>query len=571
MVFITFIKKKVVMHNLDIDKNVLHFVPMGGSEQFGTNFNLYSLDGKWLAIDLGIGFADHRLPGVDIILPDVKSVEMLGEDLVGLVITHAHEDHIGAVPYLWPRLQCPIYCSEFTAAVLRKKFREYPECREAKIHIIGPGTISQVGPFTLNYVHVAHSIPDTVSVFIETKAGNVLHSGDWNLDPDPVLCEPTDEDAFREIGKNGNVLAYVGDSTNAPLDGYSGSESDVEKGLEEVFKECNGRIGITIFASNIGRIQSICKAAEVTGRSVAVVGRSLHNMIGAAQGCGYLKELQHFLKEEDLDMLPRDKQVLIMTGSQGEARAALARVARGDNRNIKFGTGDTVVFSARPIPGNEKEIDYVKNNLISSGVKVITPDNTNHMIHVSGHPRAGEIQDMLQWLKPKIVVPVHGERMQLEAQARVAKAAQIENVIVPMNGSVIALRKKNPEIIHHVETGVLAVEPNRIIDADHKAIIERRKLQYSGALHVSVALTGSGELACEPEITTVGLIDPENEEELDLLDDLYAVLEENLDDMPRKARSDDEAVSEELRIGMRRYVMDVLRLKPKTTIHILRV
>lgn len=548
----------------------LYFVPLGGSEQFGVNFNLYHYQDKWLAIDCGIGFADQRYPGIDILLPDASFIEDHTEDLEGLIITHAHEDHIGAVPHLWPRLGCPIYCTEFTAAVLRKKFREFPECRDADIITIAPGDKIDIGPYKVEFIHVTHSIPQTCSVIIHSQHGKVVHSGDWNLDPSPVIDVPTDEESFKRLGAEG-VLAYIGDSTNSNVDGFSGSEKEVEKGLAKLFAECDGRVAVTIFASNIGRIQSICKAAKKTDRNVAVVGRSLHTMIGAAIDCGYLKDIPDLIKEDEIGFLPDDKQVIIVTGSQGESRAALARIARGENRDISLGRGDAVVFSARAIPGNEKDINTVINNLVGAGVQVITPDDTEHLIHVSGHPRRGEIAQMLQWVKPTTVIPVHGERMQLEAQAELAAKCQIDNVIVPNNGSVISLAPGAPEIIDHVETGLLAIEPRRVMDANHPAIAQRRKFQYTGALFVTVTLSQNGHLVQDPQVSTLGLIDDEDESEFEIYDDLKDEIQDILKDMHKDDLYDDHAVHEELRIGARRFVNMVLGMKPITQVHIIRV
>lgn len=556
--------------DLNLDKDSVYFLPLGGSGEFGVNLNLYAAEGRWLAVDCGIGFADHRFPGVDILLPDAAFIEAQKDKLAGLIVTHAHEDHIGAVPHLWPRLKCPIYCSAFTAAVLRRKFAEFPDCRGAKIHVVKPGENVKVGPFTVHFIHVAHSIPNTCALLIETAAGRVLHSGDWNLDPHPVLDGPTDAARFQEFGRQG-IMAYVGDSTNAEHPGRAGSESEVEEGLGQLFAEQKGRIIVTIFASNIGRLRSIAKAAQANGRKVALIGRSLHTMTGAARDCGYLHDVAGFAEEEDLPSLPHNKTVLVVTGSQGEYRAALARMARAENRTVKLGRGDTVVFSSRAIPGNEIEINTVRNNLVASGVTVITPYDTPHKIHVSGHPYQGELADMYQWVKPATVIPVHGERTQLEAQAAFARQCQIENVIVPQNGSVIRLGPGKPEVIDHVPTDILAVEPKRILSADHRAISERRKLQFSGTVHLTVVLNDRGDLEDDPHIATFGLIDPDSDAELAIEDDLLDEVEGILSDMSRGDRRDDHMVREELRIGIRRHVLHVLGLKPMTTVHIVRI
>lgn len=561
---------KAAPKDIGLDPKQIYFIPLGGSEQFGVNFNLYAYDGKWLAVDLGMGFADERFPGIDIVLPDPSFIEPYKNDISALVITHAHEDHIGAVAHLWPRLKCPIYCTEFTASVMKRKLDEVMASREAIVNIVKPGETINVGPFKLEFIQVSHSIPDTAALLIETKAGRVLHSGDWNLDPTPVLGKPTDYEALKRAGNKG-ILAYIGDSTNAEVPGRTGSEVEVEAGLAKVFAECRGRIGITIFASNIARVQSIVKAAKACDRKVALVGRSLHSMVGSAIDCGYLRDIPDFVSDEEIGYLPDDKQVMIVTGSQGETRAALARIARGDHPDVVFGRGDTVIFSSRAIPGNEKEINTVRNNLSAAGVQVVTPNDTPHTIHVSGHPCRDEIVDMLNWIKPKLVIPVHGERVMLEAQAELARKCQVPHVIVPNNGSVIRLGPDTPETIDHVHTGLLAVEKMRIIDSNHISISERRKLQFSGTVHVTLVVNARGDLLADPQISTVGLIDEERPEEKKIRNGIIDEIEDTLADMEREDLMDDHAVHEEVRIGVRRYVQVMLGMKPKTTVHVVRV
>ncbi len=546
-----------------------YFLPLGGSEQFGVNLNTYICNGDVLAIDCGIGFADEHFPGIDLLLPDPSFLENYRDDLKGMIITHAHEDHVGAVAHLWDRLKYPLYTTEFTAEVLKKKFAE-KGLKNVKINIITPNEPFDVGAFEVHPLHVSHSVPQSVSLFLKTKHGNVLHSGDWNLDPAPVIGNATDEAAFKAAGEAG-VLAYIGDSTNAEVDGYSGSESDVAKGLEEEFRQHHGKIVVTTFSSNIGRIHSIAKAAQACDRQVGVVGRSLHRMIGCAKDCNYLNDIPDFLDEGDLGFIPDDKLVIIATGSQGEYRAALAKISRGDHRSLNLNPGDTVIFSSRAIPGNERDINHVKNNFSGAGVNVITPNDTAHKIHVSGHPCRDEIAQMFQWLKPETVIPVHGERVQLEAHAKFAKQCQVKNTLVPSNGSLIKLSGGKAEIIDHIETDVLAVDQKRIIQSDHQSIAARRKLQYTGALHVSLVVDGKGQLLADPKFETLGLIDLDNPGENQIEDNLALEIEGLLDDMNIKDLQDDHFIAEELRIGLRRFCYHVLGIKPKTTIHVLRV
>jgi ribonuclease J len=549
-----------------MDKDALYFAPLGGSEQFGMNLNTYICDGKILVVDCGVGFADERFPGIDLILPDPIFLEENRDKVQALVITHAHEDHIGGVAYLWKRFRCPIYTTPFTAAVLHEKFKE-ANIRDADVYVINPHESFTQGPFKVEFLPVSHSVPDTCSLLISTRHGNILHSGDWNLDAKPVVGYKTEAKTFMDKGDLG-ILAYVGDSTNAQVPGFAGSEADVEIGLEAEFRKRKGKVAVTIFSSNIGRIISVARAAKKTGRDVGVIGRSMHRMIGCAIDCGYMKGLPKFILEEDLGYLPDERTVLIMTGSQGEPRAALARVARGDHPNISLKKGDTVIFSARSIPGNERNVNVVRNQLCGAGVEVVTPSDTDNVIHVSGHPCRDEISQMLQWVRPQTVIPVHGERTQLDAHASFARECQIPHTVVPNNGSVIRLAPGKPETVDHVSTGILAVDQKRVISVDHPSISQRRKLQYTGAVHVSLALDARGKLIGQPKLELIGLVS-NDEKQID--DNLYDEIMDILEDMSWQERTDDHFVEEELRIGVRRFFVQVLGIKPKTTVHVIRV
>jgi ribonuclease J len=553
----------------DFERNALYFVPLGGSEQFGVNLNVYISEGKILIVDCGLGFADDAYPGIDLLLPDPKFLEDNKENIVGMVITHAHEDHIGAVNYLWDRLGCPIYATEFTAVILRHKFAEGRH-KNVPIHVVDAADVTVLSPFTLKFIPVAHSVPDTCALVIETPQGRVLHSGDWNLDPHPMTGAPTNAAMFRAEGDKG-VLAYIGDSTNAQVAGRAGSEAEVEKGLTAEFAKCKRKIAVTIFSSNVGRIKSIARAAKANGRSVTIIGRSLHRMIGAAHECELLEDVPDFVSEEDMGSIPDENIVMIVTGSQGEARSALAKISRGDFNGVKLSKGDVVIFSARPIPGNEKSINAVKNNLSAAGVTIITPSDTENVIHVSGHPCQEEIAEMLSWVRPKIVIPVHGEHTQLTAHAAFARHCQVETTIVPNNGSVIKLAPGNPGIVDHVHTGLLAVDQKRIIESTHKSISARRKLQYTGAVHISIVLNSAGKIMGEPQLDTIGLIDEDSAGEIQIEDRLYDEILDVYDDMSIEDRADDHFVAEELRIAVRRFVYHILGIKPKATVHVIRV
>lgn len=549
----------------------LYFIPLGGSEQFGVNLNVYELEGKLLVIDCGIGFANERYPGVDILLPDPIYLAQRKEDIVGIIITHAHEDHIGALPHLWSQLKAPIYCSKFTSNVLNHKFSEAKDCKDSVVNIIDHDDEIQLGPFQLSFIQVSHSIPDTLSVAIKTELGTVVHSGDWNLDKSPVIGDKTNENKFKELSNDNNIIAYIGDSTNSEFLKSKGSEKDVEKGLFKSFSECPGRIVVTLFASNIARVRSICVTARKLERKVCIIGRSLHTMIGCAKQSGYLLDLEEFVSEDEAAYFPEDKILFIVTGSQGEARAQLARIARGDHSTLKLGSGDTVVFSSKEIPGNEAAINHVKNNVLASGARIIEEKNSKHLIHVSGHPYQQDVCQMFQWLNPDLVIPVHGERVQLEAQADIAKECQIKHVLVPNNGSVVKIAPGKPEIIDHIETGLLALGTKRILNSDHASILQRRKLQYTGAMHVSIAMDSSGRLVSAPKLSTIGIIDTEDPEELLFEQELADEIKDIIRDISKEDLSNDHIVQEELRIALRRIVLHETGIKVKTTVHVVRV
>lgn len=552
-----------------IDPDVLHFLALGGAEEFGCNFNLYAYQGKWLVMDCGMGFADERHPSIDILLPKPDFIEERRKDIAGIVITHAHEDHIGALPYLWPRLRAPVYCSPFTAEVLRRKLREAPQSSDMEIIEITPGHTFDLNPFSLEFLGVPHSIPEAMATLIHTDAGTVLHTGDWNLDPAPQIGETIRAEAFKRAGDEG-ILAYVGDSTNSQVDGRTPAETEVEVGLTNVFAQQKGRIIVTTFSSNVGRIRSIAKAAEANGRSVALVGRSLQNMVGAAFDCGYLDDVADFVTEEDVENIARDNIVLIATGSQGESRAALSRIARGEHRNLRVERGDTVIFSSREIPGNEREINAVINALMGSGVHVITARSTPERIHVSGHPRREELKDMMSWIRPKIALPVHGERMMTEAHAELALACGVPYALVPGNGRLVALHEDGPEVIDHIETGFLGVEPKRLIETESTALSSRRKLQYAGVMFVTVALDERCALLETPQVFSLGLEEVGSEAEAELHEDVRGEISDTLVDIDRDDRDNDHVVSEELRIVIRRMLTHIYGFKPHVVIHLVR-
>lgn len=482
------------------DKEELLFVPLGGCGEIGMNLSLYGHQGKWLMVDLGVTF-DQEL-GLEVLMPDPSFAEDNKKDLVGLVLTHAHEDHIGAVPYLWNKFCCPIYATPFTAFLVREKLKEVNLLSEAVIHEIPLKGSFTLGPFGLEYISLTHSIPEPNALVIRTKAGTVVHSGDWKLDHEPLVGDVTDENALKKLGDKG-VLALVCDSTNVFEKGYTGSEAAVQKEIIKLVKKQKGRVVISCFASNVARLSTAIEAARQTGRRVAFVGRSLHRMYAASRSCDYLEKVD-ILDEKEIKQTPARELLLICTGSQGEPRAALSRIARRQHPHIQLEEGDTVFFSSRQIPGNEHQIKAVQELLIQNGVALITDKDAP--IHVSGHPSKADLKDMYSWLRPEILIPVHGENPHMREQARYAKKCGIPQAIVPVNGQVIALNSDNLGVVDEVPWGRLALDGNQLVSRSSDMLRDRYRLSQSGVIFVSVMIK-QGRLKGDPHVTSVGVGD----------------------------------------------------------------
>ena len=547
-------------------EDALYFLPLGGSDEIGMNLYLYGLDGKWLMVDCGIGFGDDTTPGVEILMPDPGFVEDRRADLLGVVLTHGHEDHLGALQYLWPRLSCPVYATPFTASFLRAKLRETDFAERVPIIALPPSRRLALGPFAIEYLGVTHSIPEANALVLRTRLGTVVHSGDWKLDPNPVVGGLSDTDALHSLGQEG-VLALVCDSTNALEPGHSGSEGQVADTLAELIAAQPYRVAVACFATNVARLHSIAHAAFAAGRHCALVGRSLLRMQEVATAAGYLDVPAPFLSDGESANLPRDKVVLICTGSQGEPRSALSRIAGDSHPNIALEAGDTVIFSAREIPGNEKAIARVENALVRQGVRVITP--LEEPVHVSGHPARDELVQMYQWLRPQIAIPVHGDPRRQRAHARLAQTCQVPQVIVPQDGEMIRLTPAPAEVVARVPSGQLALDGSRLIAVDGVALQGRRKLIYNGAAVVTLVLDDDGGLLAEPRVALMGLEDEDDIEATAA--DLTDQLREAIESLPRRRRRDDAVVRETARIALRRAVRDWLGKRPITEVHLVRV
>lgn len=545
----------------------LAFIPLGGTGEIGLNLNVYRCDGHLLAIDCGIGFGGAEQPEAEVLVPDPAWLAERKDRLLGLVITHAHEDHIGAVAPLWPQLRCPIYASPFTAAVLRRKLGEAGLLNQVKIITVPLGGRLELGPFDLRFIRVTHSVPEPQSIAIRTPYGTVLHTGDWKLDPDPLIGEPADEAAFAELGREG-VLAMVCDSTNALVEGHSGSEADVRRSLTALIRKLKGRVAVTCFATNVARVESIALAAKAAGRQVALFGRSLRNAEAAARECGYLQEVPPFIHEDDADDVPDDELLIICTGSQGEERSAMAKIAADTHPRISLGEGDTVIFSSRMIPGNERAILRMQDELARGGCRVMTADD--HMVHVSGHPARDELKRLYSLVKPRFAVPVHGEWRHLQEHAALAREMGSTPVLVE-DGDVLRLGPLSPnaapEVVEGVPTGQLVLDGERLLPLEGGVLGARRRMLGNGVVMASLAVDRSGRVLGSPQVSAPGLFDMGDMEPGQLADELAR----GITDLPPALKQEDDMLRDAARTLLRKAVSRRLRKRPSVEIHLLRV
>ncbi len=544
----------------------LQFAALGGLGEIGLNVYLYGYDDQWMMVDLGITFADDRLPGAEIVLPDLTFIEQKKDRLKGLVLTHAHEDHLGAVPYLWPRLNCPIYCSPFAAEVLKRKLDDHGVRPGNRLRVVKPGTNFEIGPFACYFIGMTHSIPEANALAIETPHGRLLHSGDWKLDPAPLLGERTQAGALESFGDQG-VLALLCDSTNVLTPGTSGSESEVRDSLRKLIAEQPHRVALTTFASNLARLQTAIQAGHEAGRQIFVVGRSMNKMIEAAREVGYLKNLPPIQDIRDADRPPRDKVMLLVTGSQGEARAALTRIAINQHPRIKLDAGDTVIFSSKIIPGNERTLYNLHNLLVTRDIEVITEED--HFVHVSGHPCRDEIEQLYRWVRPEIAVPIHGEARHLHAHQRFAMKLGVPTPLLIENGDLLRLAPGIPEVIDEVPVGRMVVESEEIIEAGDELYRTRRRLMNHGTILVSLVFDDLGSLLSEPRIAAHGLVESERFGQFRsrVVEQIMDAVEELGDDEVEE----DERVREATRFALRQ-ALDLPRFRrPLVEIQILRL
>jgi ribonuclease J len=522
--------------------NELVFLPLGGSNEIGMNLNAYGFgpadNRKWIVVDVGVTFGDPSTPGVDVIVPDPQFLE--GEDIIGIVLTHAHEDHIGALGWLWPRIKAPLYATPFTAFLIREKLRDAGILNQVTLHEVPLGGHIDLGPFQVEMVTITHSIAEPNGLAIKTPLGTILHTGDWKIDNDPVVGERTDIETIQRLGDEG-VLAMVCDSTNVFQEGVAGSEGDVKVALAELISGLKGRVAVGCFASNVARMDSVIRAAEAAGRRVALAGRSMHRITAAAKSVGMLSDIQPFLSEEQARNWPGDQLLYLCTGSQGESRAALSRVAEGTHPFIKLGRGDHCIFSSRVIPGNELAIGRLQDTLSERGVRIYT-DKDHPGIHVSGHPCRDELREMYQWARPRIAIPTHGMRRHLAEHALLAKEMQVPETVTPRNGDMVRLAPGPAGIIDEVPSGRLFVDGGMRVEEAGEALRERRHAASTGVLIVSFALDKRGKIVSDIDVRGLGLPGDEDSPLGDILDDLAERVEQVVRGLKGEALEDELVV-----------------------------
>jgi len=548
----------------------LVFVPLGGLGEIGMNFALYGWGAphnrQWMIVDVGVTFPDERHPGVDLIMPDIRFIEENLANLKGIVITHAHEDHYGALHELWPRLKAPVWMTPFAAGLLEAKRQSEFNAPQVPVTIYKAGETFEVGPFRIEAIPVAHSIPEPVALAITTPAGTVIHTGDWRLDLTPEIGPPTNEARLRALGDAG-VLALICDSTNAIREGESPSEQAVGESLKKIIEAAPGRVAVTTFSSNVGRVRSIAEAARDAGRQVLVLGRSLKRVISVSEELGYMEGIPPFIAEEHYMAVPREQLVIICTGSQGEPLAALAKLSRDEMKTVSLTPGDTVIFSSRTIPGNEKAILEIKNRLVDLGMKII--EDGDALVHVSGHPRRNELRKMYEWTRPQIGVPAHGEAVHLVAQGSLMAMSGIKQVVQARNGDIVRLAPGAAEIVDQVPFGRL-YKDGRLLGTDETmGIKERRKLSFAGHVAVNVVLDEKYELAGDPDLVAIGVAQADRNGE-DIEELMIDAAVGAVDSIPRQRRKDLDLVQEAVRRAVRGAANEAWGKKPLVTVFVTR-
>ena len=550
--------------NLKLYEKGLFFLSLGGIGEIGANCYLYCCDGKWIMIDLGLSFADEQFPGVDLLVPKIKFTEEIKDNLEAVIISHGHEDHAGAVAYLADHIKCPVYASSFAKLLIQNRLKEFGKLDTIELIEFNSSQNISLNNFNLRFIDTTHSIPQPQAIVIETSYGNLLHTADWKIDNNPTLGEPFSKNSFINLGNEG-VLALIGDSTNADVPGYSGSESEVREELQQVFSRYINRIVVTCFSSNIARIINIVHAAKKNNRKIALIGRSMKKNIEAAMKSGLIDNNNIFISEEEASLIPKENLVIICTGSQGEKRSALYRIAYNSHRNIHLEKDDVVIFSSRDIPGNEKSINALKNLLIRQRIEIITADDD--LVHVSGHGHAEEIKQMYNWTKPYISIPVHGEPMHLASHKKISEASQVPVTKILQNGKCLKIAPGECSIVDNVDTGKLIVEGKYLYDSDSNFIKDRRRYSFEGLVMISILLNNDYSIDKNIQLSLIGL---PSEQLNSIKEEFKTEFVKNFTKLNNDQKSSDQNVTDIVRKSLKFVLKNILQKKPEIQIHLIR-
>ena len=551
-------------------KENLLFCPLGGSGEIGMNMNLYAYgteeNQKWIIVDMGVTFADDTVPGIDLIYPDAGFIIEKKDDLLGIVLTHAHEDHIGSISHIWPKLKCKIYATPFTAVLIQEKFKEKKIDITNYLKIVDLNSQIKLGPFEIDFVTLTHSILEPNGLSITTPEGVVLHTGDWKVDPNPLIGNKVDEKKLRSIGEKG-VIAMICDSTNVFSPGRAGSENDVRESLLKIISNQKKRVLVTSFASNVARMESIFYIAKQTKRNISLIGRSMHRIYKAARQCGYLKNLIEPVDPRDARKISRDRIILLCTGSQGEPMGALNRIANEVHPDVNIESGDTVIFSSKIIPGNEKKLYALQNSIVKRDIEVITEENS--FVHVSGHANREDLKDMYQWVKPKCVIPVHGEHRHMKEHINFAKEMQIPFSLKVENGNIIKITKnQKPEIIDQAPTGKIYLDGSVAVSLDSSSIKKRKNISINGLLEITLIISNNGKIK-KPVISFHGI--PEEELNETFKFDLEDEITKTCKSFAVNNIKQEKNLIDSIKQNCRKIVRDKTGKKPFTNINIARI
>ncbi len=547
------------------------FCPLGGSGEIGMNMNLFAYgkqeNRKWIIVDIGVTFADDTIPGVDLIYPDPGFIVDKKNDLLGLILTHAHEDHIGAIAHIWPKLMCDIYATPFTSVLIKEKFKEKKIDLGNKLKIVELNGKVRLGPFKIEFVTLTHSILEPNGLSITTDSGTVLHTGDWKIDPNPLIGDKINEKRLKTIGDEG-ILAMICDSTNVFSPGRAGSESDVRDNLLKIMQNRTKRIIVTSFASNVARMESIFYCAEKTERKISLVGRSMHRIYKAARQCGYLKDLLEPIDPRDAKKIDRKKILYLCTGSQGEPNGAMKRISNYTHPDVIIESGDTVIFSSKIIPGNEKKLSKLHNLLVKNGIDVVSEEN--EFVHVSGHPNRDDLKDMYKWVKPKSIIPVHGEHRHMIEHINFAKEMQVPYPVQVENGDIVQLYPgEKPQVVDRAPVGKMLVDGKISVGEDSQSIKERVNISFNGFLEITILIDSAGALAKKPIISHKGI--PTNGESSDFIFDLEDKIRSVCKTFSLKNSRQEQNLIETLRIDCRKTVKDKTGKRPYTNVNLIRI